>query len=674
MKKFLSLVLSFCILALLLPALPVSAVTEGPYTEGSYSYTVTGNEATITSFSSKPYLGALAIPNSLGGYPVTAIGDNAFYGCYRITSLTFPSALRTIGNYAFSYCTALSSITIPEGVTHIGTSAFSGCELVTSIVLPDSVTYMGTGAFSWCGKATSINIPAGITSLPERVFYHMPSLQSIIIPKAITAIGANLFSVAPKDIYYTGTEAEWNAISIEFPNYALEEATIHYTDDTDLIPTAAPTFIPTAAPTEGPFYWKADFRETNSTPNGSTISYREDTGLSMICRDNGCSPFSAQWSATPFINAYHPTSYTLNFTARQTGGVKGNPWEGFSIVVYYPNGTGSTTLIHFVPNISGGVDLYVNGTMGPNVASVDTSYHSYSISFNEKEGKITSLKIDGTEKLTAPISWTAPSLYESVGINYSYGLTSFDSTPCEFYITELSIGTDGYVPPSEAPTETPTERPTTSPESLFAYRITDNGTATITGFASQFTGGEVVIPSTLGGYPVTFINNYAFEDIRSITSLVVPEGVKTIGYAAFAGCNNLKTVTLPVSLKTIDAYAFGDCTFILDVYYPGAYANWYYISFGEGNTDLTRSNIHYSFSPSAIGTYIDSTFTVTPLNVTAGSRISYAAYKGNQMTSFDTFLCDGTTKSFPITAEFDYIKIFLWDGMQPIVNPVFVTK
>lgn len=98
--------------ALLLSAmlLPVSvrAATWGPYT-----YTVADNKATITDFDTT-YSGALSITNELGGYPVTSIGDHAFFFCESITSVTIPDSVTSIGVSAFRDCTSLTSVTIPD--------------------------------------------------------------------------------------------------------------------------------------------------------------------------------------------------------------------------------------------------------------------------------------------------------------------------------------------------------------------------------------------------------------------------------------------------------------------------------------------------------------------------------------------------------------------------------
>ena len=83
----------------------ISAHAEGTeaLTEGDYTYTVddAGN-ATITKYNGEG--GAVTIPSTLGGKPVTAIGGGAFYGCSELTSVTIPEGVTEIGNLAFNGC------------------------------------------------------------------------------------------------------------------------------------------------------------------------------------------------------------------------------------------------------------------------------------------------------------------------------------------------------------------------------------------------------------------------------------------------------------------------------------------------------------------------------------------------------------------------------------------
>ena len=199
-------------------------------------------------------LTSIVIPAS-----VTSIGEGAFMYCSSLTSITIPASVTTIGSWAFKGCTSLTSITIPEGVTTIGSYAFEGCSGLTSIVIPDSVTTIGWYAFKGCtsltynvydngkylgnesnpylvlGEATSTSITSCEINENCKVicgyaFYNCASLTSITIPASVTSIGegAFMFCSSLTDVYYEGTEEQWNAILIGAVNTELTNATIHY--------------------------------------------------------------------------------------------------------------------------------------------------------------------------------------------------------------------------------------------------------------------------------------------------------------------------------------------------------------------------------------------------------------------------------------------------------------
>ena len=124
------------------------------------TYVTDGNSVTITKCDVSAS-GALVIPSSYNGKPVTAIGNNAFWKCISLTSVTIGDSVTSIGNSAFRYCSSLTSVTIPESVTSIGDAAFTYCRSLTSVTISDSVTSIGDYPFSACFSLTSIDVVAG---------------------------------------------------------------------------------------------------------------------------------------------------------------------------------------------------------------------------------------------------------------------------------------------------------------------------------------------------------------------------------------------------------------------------------------------------------------------------------------------------------------------------------
>ena len=210
-------------------------------------YLLQGNSAAVITTSKKIEEITIRKTFAINGqqYSVTTIGDNAFYNCTSLTSITIPDSVTSIGDNAFSYCTSLTSIAIPNSVTSIGNYAFSNCTSLTNITIPDSVTSIGDWAFSGCnmltynkygnanylgnannpyvvlievtnenvtnfeihdntkliansafqrcGFLTNITIPDSVTSIGDDAFSYCTSLTSITIPNSVTSIGDGAF-------------------------------------------------------------------------------------------------------------------------------------------------------------------------------------------------------------------------------------------------------------------------------------------------------------------------------------------------------------------------------------------------------------------------------------------------------------------------------------------------
>ena len=179
----------------------------------------------LSLFKSCSSLKTVTIPDG-----VTAIAEYAFSNCSSMTSVTIPNSVTFIGKHAFGGCSSLESITIPDGVTSIEDATFYYCVRLKSIILPSHLTSIGNSAFSGCSSLTSMTIPDGVTSIARSTFSKCSSLTNVSIPDSVTSIEESAFSECAvlADVYYSGSEEEWNQIPIDSDNDPLKNATIQY--------------------------------------------------------------------------------------------------------------------------------------------------------------------------------------------------------------------------------------------------------------------------------------------------------------------------------------------------------------------------------------------------------------------------------------------------------------
>lgn len=172
----------------------------------------------------------VVIPQEYQGFPVTKIGDSAFFSNQFVEEVVLPSGLNVIGDSAFSHCVRLSQVNLPEGLLTLGDFSFYRCPLeevtlpegllsigmhclsggaFSSLVLPESLVDFGYGAvaycqnlsdlklsskletlvgpFEGCDQLRHLDIPEGIISLDYN-FIESPSLERVSIPDSVVEI------------------------------------------------------------------------------------------------------------------------------------------------------------------------------------------------------------------------------------------------------------------------------------------------------------------------------------------------------------------------------------------------------------------------------------------------------------------------------------------------------
>jgi sugar lactone lactonase YvrE len=338
-------------------------------TSSGFGYSDANGAVTITQYSGSG--GAVTIPSTINGDPVTIIGEEAFGNQSTVTSVTIPSSVLTIDLDAFAYC-SLTSITIPSSVTSIADQVFQGCSGLASITIPSGVTSIGNNVFLFCSSLTSISVdpantyfsningvlfdkaqdeiidfpegfigsytvPDTVTTIAASAFRNTAGLSRVTIPASVTSIGSQAFGSCSnlRTITFLGNapmvdltvfESDSNAVII-FP-----ESAIGYSNPFAGLP-AGPLIAPVIT----------------SQPISQSVDQSESASFSVVAF--GAPTLTYQWfvNGNPISGA---TSSTLSF-------VDGQPSQTGSYTVVVANSLGTATsnpatlTVLAVPLISG---------------------------------------------------------------------------------------------------------------------------------------------------------------------------------------------------------------------------------------------------------------------------------------------------------------------------------
>ena len=256
-KKSISILLAMlCAFNLAVVSFAEETVTSGTCGENSkWSFDEASGKLTISGYGE---MNDYAINNnSIPYYYPVPWADYKPY----VKLIEISSDITYIGMNTFRDCIEVTELILPEGVSRIGASAFNGCEKLYRVNMPESITVIDTGAFlnsqglrevyyaggfekwnsiSFASKESNplryegklyfdgilvenLTIPDGVKEINKNVFSNNNCITSVTIPESVEKVGENAFISSDKleVTYYTGTEEQWNAVTIDSGNDSL---------------------------------------------------------------------------------------------------------------------------------------------------------------------------------------------------------------------------------------------------------------------------------------------------------------------------------------------------------------------------------------------------------------------------------------------------------------------
>lgn len=102
-------------------------------------------------------------------------------------------------------------------------------------------------------------------------------------------------------------------------------------------------------------------------------------------------------------------------------------------------------------------------------------------------------------------------------------------------------------------------------EGDWEYTVVDE-----TAIVKSYTGSDtiIVVPSTLGGYPVIKLDHACFADNTNLTAITIPNTVTSLGAYCFSGCSSLTKITIPESVTVLEQFCFLQCPSLKSVSLP----------------------------------------------------------------------------------------------------------
>ena len=459
-------------------------------------------------FASAGLTGAYTIPSF-----VTSIGNEAFYNCSGLTSVSIGNSVTSIGDYAFYDCSKLISITIPNSVTSIGNYAFSGCSAISDVNVAWDIPL--TIDKYWFSESI---YKTACLSIPElSVFnYITTGWWNLFKNRKVGYYDIKQYSDGVFNYQLITNPDNPQAILVQGNYSALTEANIPERF-TDLSDESNPIryYVTAIAP-----------EAFKNNTNLKTVKFNSRSKIRNICESafRGCNGLTS-------INI--PDSVT-------------------SIGNYAFSGCSGLTSVT-IPNSVTSIDNHAfSGCSGLTKAEFASIESLCRINFGNSEANPLSsahnLYIAGDEIKDLVI----PETIKSIGGNTFYGCSGLTSATIPNSVTSIGESAFAFTGLTDLRIEDEFERLYLDNSAFDSATIKN----IYLGRPMSYIPGSYYIETAVVGNLVENIPASSFIERSKLKSLTLGSGLKSIEEKAFSGCTSLTEVIIPPSVETIGASAF----------------------------------------------------------------------------------------------------------------------
>lgn len=510
-------------------------------TSGSTQPPVTGDTKTVdingvvyTLYSDAGYImatdgskakGDVTLIESTEGLNLRGVATGAFKGNGSIHSITIPEGATIIENEAFRECENLQNVNLPSTMTSLGMYSFLDCSYISNFSLPANIDNIGIGAFQNCTDLETFKFnQANLTEIPDALFEGCSQLQEVDIPLSVTKINTNAF-------LESGVVKIGNTTNVEEVGArAFENSQLAQFDFNNISSIGVAAF-------KGTKIKSAELLASMTTLNEE--AFRNCKNLAKVTLPDDLDEIGK--SAFEDCEALSTIEIPLSVTS-----IKANAFNNSGLV--------NVMLGNNVTEL-GNKAFYTTSltsiTLGSGIESLENTplFTEGLLRINNSNPPLLGKDRLGCEPSAVIVPKGSSATYMADSRWKKYNIIEDGDQIIIHLSAPGALTADLRMKQKLAPQVT----------SLVIITDASKGTLNDTDWRAIRSNMTALIKLDISDADVKVIPDECLKNKKTLTEIVLPKNLETIGRSAFEGCSLLGEVKLPATLKSIGDRAFSEC-------------------------------------------------------------------------------------------------------------------